>query len=105
MKKNLLLEINALRSLIREHDHNYFVLNNPTISDYEYDQLFKKLVELEKENPELITPDSPTQRVGSDLVKDFKSVKRENFRLQQQEVMELAAKMLPQMLKQSALYL
>src|SRR3989339_164343 len=74
MKKNLLLEINALRSLIREHDHNYFVLNNPTISDYEYDQLFKKLVELEKENPELITPDSPTQRVGSDLVKDFKSV-------------------------------
>ena len=74
MKKNPQQEIKALHSLIREHDHNYFVLNNPTISDYEYDQLFKKLIELEKENPALVTSDSPTQRVGSDLVKDFKSV-------------------------------
>lgn len=74
MKKNLRQDVNTLRSLIREHDYNYFVLNTPTISDYEYDQLFKKLIELEKENPALVTSDSPTQRVGSDLVKDFKSV-------------------------------
>ncbi len=74
MKKNLLKEIEELRSLIREHDHNYFVLNNPTISDYEYDLLFKRLSDLEKENPSLVSSDSPTQRVGSDLVKDFKSI-------------------------------
>ena len=74
MKKSLLAQIDELRSLIREHDYNYFVLNNPKISDFEYDQLFKKLQQLEEENPKLITPDSPTQRVGSDLVKEFKSV-------------------------------
>ncbi|MFA7418856.1 MAG: NAD-dependent DNA ligase LigA [Melioribacteraceae bacterium] len=74
MKKNPLKEIEELRSLIREHDHNYFVLNNPIISDYEYDQLFKKLSDLEKENPSLVSSDSPTQRVGSDLVKDFKTI-------------------------------
>lgn len=74
MKKNPHKEIYELRSLIREHDYNYFVLNNPTISDYEYDQLFKKLSDLEKENPTLVSSDSPTQRVGSDLVKDFKTI-------------------------------
>jgi len=74
MKKNPLKEIEELSSLIREHDHNYFVLNNPIISDYEYDQLFKKLSDLEKENPSLVSSDSPTQRVGSDLVKDFKTI-------------------------------
>ena len=54
-----------LKSEINKHNHNYYVLDNPTISDYEYDMLFKELKEIEAEHPELKTPDSPTQRVGS----------------------------------------
>ena len=67
-------KINNLRSQLREHDHNYYVLANPTIDDYEYDIMMKELLELETANPDLITPDSPTQRVGSDLTKDFNSI-------------------------------
>lgn len=67
-------KIEELRDIIREHDHRYFILAEPSISDYEYDKLIKKLEKLESENPELITPDSPTQRVGKDLTKDFKPV-------------------------------
>ena len=59
------IEIKNLRDEINKHNYNYYVLDNPTISDFEYDTLFTKLKELEKSNPELITPDSPTQRVGS----------------------------------------
>ncbi len=66
--------IEELRELIRQHDYNYFVLARPVISDFEYDSLFNELKQLEKENPHLITPDSPTQRVGSDLSNDFKPV-------------------------------
>ena len=57
--------IEELRELIREHEYNYFVLAQPTVSDYEYDQLLNELKQLEKDNPKLITPDSPTQRVGA----------------------------------------
>jgi len=57
-------EIESLRSLIRHHDYCYYVLNSPEISDEEYDALFRKLQELEAKYPELITPDSPTQRVA-----------------------------------------
>ena len=53
-----------LREEINKHNYNYYVLDNPTISDYEYDALFSRLKFLEKEYPELVTPDSPTQRVG-----------------------------------------
>lgn len=67
-------EINELREIIREHDYNYYVLTEPKISDEQYDKLVKKLEKLEQENPHLITPDSPTQRVGKDLTKDFKAV-------------------------------
>lgn len=67
-------EIENLRELIREHDHKYYVLTEPSISDGEYDKLVRKLEKLEAENPHLITPDSPTKRVGKDLTKDFKSV-------------------------------
>ena len=66
--------IEELREKIREHDYNYYVLAEPVISDQEYDELMKKLEKLEAENPDLITPDSPTQRVGKDLTKDFKPV-------------------------------
>ncbi len=66
--------VSELKTLIRKHDYNYYVLAKSTISDYEYDQLYKELLKLENENPELVTSDSPTQRVGSDLTKDFPSV-------------------------------
>ena len=67
-------KIEALRDQIREHDYKYYVLTQPAISDQEYDKLIKELEALESDHPELITPDSPTQRVGSDLTKDFKPV-------------------------------
>ena len=57
-------EIIKIRDEINKHNYNYYVLDNPTISDYEYDLLFSKLKELEAERPDLVTPDSPTQRVG-----------------------------------------
>ncbi len=58
-------EVQRLREEIREHDHRYYVLDQPKISDAEYDRLFRRLEELEREHPELTTPDSPTQRVGA----------------------------------------
>ncbi len=67
--------IRELREKIRKYDYHYYVLSESLISDYEYDQLYKELERLEKENPHLITPDSPTQRVGSDLTKEFPPVK------------------------------
>lgn len=67
-------KLETLRQKIRKHDYNYYVLNKITISDYEYDQLLKELEMLESKNPNLITPDSPTQRVGKDLKKEFKPV-------------------------------
>ncbi|MFA7228748.1 MAG: NAD-dependent DNA ligase LigA [Melioribacteraceae bacterium] len=74
MKKNPQQKIEALRQIIREHDYNYYILAQPVISDYEFDQLMAELIKLENENPQLITPDSPTQRVGSNLTKDFSSI-------------------------------
>ena len=57
-------KIEALRDQIRDHQYRYYVLNQPTISDFDFDQMFRELEELERDHPELITPDSPTQRVG-----------------------------------------
>lgn len=67
-------KIESLREQIREHDYKYYILAQPTIGDEEYDKLLKELEKLEAGNPKLITPDSPTQRVGSDLTKEFKTV-------------------------------
>ena len=64
-------EIKNLRDEINKYSYNYYVLDNPLISDFEYDSLFKKLQKFEEEYPELITPDSPTQRVGSVSEKFF----------------------------------
>ena len=61
----------VLRRAIRYHEWRYYVQNDPVISDFEYDQLFKQLEALERQFPEIITPDSPTQRVGKDLVDNF----------------------------------
>jgi DNA ligase (NAD+) len=63
--------INELRELIRYHNHRYYVLDSPEISDAEYDKLMRELKQLEDEHPELITPDSPTQRVGAEPVAAF----------------------------------
>ncbi len=63
-----------LQQLVIFHEHRYYALNEPLISDFEYDSLYKMLEAIEKEHPEWITPDSPTQRVGSDLTEDFAQV-------------------------------
>jgi DNA ligase (NAD+) len=62
--KNQAGEIQKLRDELRHHEYQYYVLDNPQISDSEYDALMRKLQALEEQHPELITPDSPTQRVG-----------------------------------------
>ena len=68
-------KVEKLREEIRHHDYRYYVLNQPEISDKEYDDLVKKLKQLEKQHPQLITPDSPTQRVGEKPLIGFKTVK------------------------------
>jgi DNA ligase (NAD+) len=67
-------EIEKLRDEIRRHDELYYVENAPEVSDLEYDQLLEKLQQLEEANPELITPDSPTQRVGGRPAEGFPEV-------------------------------
>ena len=64
MSRDAQKRIEQLRREIREHDHLYYVLNQPRISDRRYDELFAELKELEQANPHLITADSPTQRVS-----------------------------------------
>jgi DNA ligase (NAD+) len=64
--------IEKLRKEIEEHDHRYYVLNKPVISDFEYDILFNELKTLEKKFPEFVVESSPTQRVGSDLKQEFR---------------------------------
>ena len=68
-------EIEELRKQIRDHDYRYYGMAQPVISDFEYDRLIKKLAGLESEHPELITPDSPTQRVGGEPTKGFRRVR------------------------------
>ena len=63
-----------LRNELHQHNHNYYVLNNPTISDQEFDQLLRELQDLEHAHPEVFDPNSPTQRVGSDLNNEFQTV-------------------------------
>jgi len=67
-------KIEKLREELRFHEYRYYVLGDPIISDYEYDKLMEELISLEKENPDLVTPDSPSQRVGGESTKEFPSV-------------------------------
>ena len=69
--------IKELRIELERHNHNYYVLNNPTISDQEYDAMMRELQELEADNPQYFDPLSPTQRVGSDLSQGFTQVAHE----------------------------
>jgi DNA ligase (NAD+) len=67
-------EVKELRDVLRFHEYRYYIANDPLISDAEYDSLYKMLEKLENENPSLVTADSPTQRVGNSLNKEFVTV-------------------------------
>jgi DNA ligase (NAD+) len=67
-------DIEELRDVLRFHEYRYYIQNDPLVSDFEYDTLYKALEKLETENPDLIVPDSPTQRVGKGLTKEFPTV-------------------------------
>src|SRR5580658_8711227 len=73
--KDVQRKIDALRDKIRYHEHRYYVLDSPEISDAEFDRLMDELIALESKHPELITPDSPTQRVGGQVSGQFASVR------------------------------
>ncbi len=73
-KREAQVRINKLREETNYHNYLYYVLDSPEISDAEYDRLMRELAGLEKLFPDLITPDSPTQRVGALPLKEFQSV-------------------------------
>ena len=67
--------VTHLKELLKQHNYNYYVLDNPIISDAEYDGLLRELVSLEKQYPDLLTSDSPTQRVGGEVLEQFSTVR------------------------------
>ena len=69
--------IGELRRLVRHHNHRYYVLDSPEIADVEYDALYDELVALETDHPDLVTGDSPTQRVGGSPLEQFNAVTHE----------------------------
>lgn len=71
---NIEQQITSLRNELREHNYNYYVLDNPTITDFEFDQKLKQLQDLEKAHPEFHDPNSPTLRVGGEITKNFKTI-------------------------------
>lgn len=76
-KEKIAERIQHLRKVLEEHNYKYYVLAQPTISDFEYDMLMKELIELEKQYPEFYDPLSPSQRVGSDLDQKFQQERHE----------------------------
>ena len=66
-----------LRSELQQHNYNYYVLDKPAISDFEFDMLLNELIDLEKQNPQFYDANSPTQRVGGELIKSFDTVAHE----------------------------
>ncbi len=70
----LSIELHALKKVLQFHEYQYYVVNAPLISDYEYDQLYQALLNIEAANPDSITPDSPSQRVGNSLNSNFETV-------------------------------
>ena len=73
-------QIQALREELNQHNYNYYVLDNPTISDFEFDTKLKQLQDLEAQHPEFFDENSPTQRVGGAITKNFETVPHE-FRM------------------------
>ncbi|MFM6994684.1 MAG: NAD-dependent DNA ligase LigA [Sediminibacterium sp.] len=70
----LSIELKALKKVLQFHEYQYYVVNEPLISDYEYDQLYQALLKIEAADPACITPDSPSQRVGNSLNSNFETV-------------------------------
>ncbi len=68
------LRVIELRNSLNDHNYRYYVLSQPMISDFEYDQMMKELIDLEKKYPVLYDPNSPTQRVGNDITREFEQV-------------------------------
>ena len=81
-------KIAALRDEIRRHNYRYYVLDDPLVSDSEYDTLMRRLTRLEAQCPDLVTPDSPTQRVGTEPQKGFQVVKRDQPMLSLENAMD-----------------
>lgn len=77
-EQNVQEELEHLKKQIAYHDKRYYVLDEPEISDYQYDQMMRRLLEIEKEHPELLTADSPSQRVGGAPIKAFSSYTHRN---------------------------
>ena len=75
---NVEQRITTLRKELNDHNHNYYVLDTPTISDYEFDIKLKELEKLENENPQYFDANSPTQRVGGQITKNFETVTHKN---------------------------
>lgn len=75
MSDSIKNKIESLSKKLEDHNYNYYVLSNPTISDFEFDKLLEELIALEKENPQYLLADSPSQRVGGQVTKEFKNVK------------------------------
>ena len=67
-------EIDQLRQKLNDHNHRYYHLNQPIISDFDFDQMLNKLISLENQFPQFMDPNSPSQRVGSDINKEFQQV-------------------------------
>lgn len=82
--------VERLKAALRQAAHEYYVLDNPTISDAQYDRLFQKLLEIEAAHPELVTPDSPSKRVGAPPSGEFKQVTRHIPMLSLDNVFDLA---------------
>jgi len=74
---DILQTIQKLREELNQHNHDYYVLDTPTISDFEFDQKLKQLQELESQNPDYFDENSPTQRVGGTVTKNFETIKHE----------------------------
>ena len=71
---NILIKIRQLREQINNHNYRYYILDDPEVSDAEYDRLMQELQALENQHPELIIPDSPTQRVGAKPLDAFETI-------------------------------
>jgi DNA ligase (NAD+) len=70
----LSIELNTLKKVLQFHEYQYYVVNEPLISDYEYDQLYQVLIKIETANPAIVTADSPSQRVGNSLNSNFETL-------------------------------
>ena len=84
----ILSRLNALRDEIRHHDYLYYVKDRPDISDSQYDRLFRELIDLEQAHPELVTPDSPSQRVGASPLQELVKVPHEQPMLSLDSIVE-----------------